>query len=75
MIVKTQKLSYDDFHKAVDAGFSLGACACRGPEIGDIWCSCQMQILDMLTPEGRQKLENEWIMEELHEEEKRLNLN
>ena len=74
MIVKTQKLSYDDFQKALDAGFTLGACSCRGPDPGNIWCYCQMKILDMLTPEGRQKLENEWIMEELREEEKRLQL-
>ena len=55
------KLSYDEFKKAVDAGAIVGhACACMGPQDGNEFCPCSMNMLDLLTPEGRQKLASEW---------------
>lgn len=55
-------LTFDEYKKVLDAGILLGeACCCMGrnkPE--DPYCGCDMQILESIIPDDRQKVMDMW---------------
>lgn len=64
------KLTYNEFKKAVDAGMSFGgACGCVGPQDNEEFCPCSMNILNLLTHEGAEKLAQEWRVYNIKKEE------
>lgn len=57
----TVRLTYAEYKKACDAGLVGGrACACMGPQNGDEYCPCAMDVLDKIVPEDRHILTEQW---------------
>ena len=67
----SNKITYAQLKELSKSGMLGQPCACLGPQNGNKYCPCNMNILNLLIPEDKILLEQEWdnkqkVREELY---------